>query len=288
MIWLIGNKGMLGSEIEKLLKLKKIDYFATDKDCDITDPAALSSAAADKKIDWIINCSAYTAVDAAEDNEKSAFRINSEGVGNIADIAGRKNAVLIHISTDYVFSGSKKEPYKEEDKPDPESVYGASKASGEKLIMERLKKFFIIRTAWLYGKNGKNFVNTMLTLFTEKERIRVVNDQFGSPTYAADLAKTVIEIVNGKSEEYGIYHFTNGGETTWFDFAREIYRKGERLGILSKPCRIEPVSTDEYPTKAKRPAYSLLSKEKIKNKLNITVPHWKNSLEDYLKKENMQ
>ncbi len=288
MIWLIGNKGMLGSEVESILKLKSLGYFTTDMDCDISSPEALKSAASDKKIDWIINCSAYTAVDAAEDNSVTAFKVNAEGAGNIADIAKNKGAVLIHISTDYVFNGSKQGPYTESDIPDPQGVYGRSKAVGEHLITEKIKKFFIIRTAWLYGKNGSNFVQTMLRLLKEKDNISVVNDQFGSPTYAPDLAELVVHIITCRSKKYGIFHYSNEGELSWFDFAGEIFNIGKTIGILNKSCRIDAVSTSKFPTKAKRPVNSVLSKEKIKQELSITVPDWKDSLKKYLLKEKIQ
>ena len=284
MIWLIGNKGMLGSEVESILKLKNLEYFATDMDCDITDKEALYKAAADIKIDWIVNCSAYTAVDAAEDNKELAFKVNSAGPGNIAEIANIKKAVLIHISTDYVFNGSMKEPYKENDPIDPQGVYGASKAAGEQLITEKIKKFFIIRTAWLYGKNGNNFVKTMLKLFKDKDSIDVVNDQFGSPTYAPDLAEAVMGFINQESENYGIYNYSNEGTISWFDFAKEIYNQGKTTEILNSSCNIQAVSSDKFPTKAKRPVNSVLSKEKIKKELNISVPLWKDSLKNYLRR----
>jgi len=279
---------MLGSEIETLLKKKKLDYYATDKDCDITSLSELNNFTDNKKINWIINCSAYTAVDAAEDNTETAFKVNAEGTGNIADIAKNKDATLIHISTDYVFNGSKQGPYTESDIPNPQGVYGRSKAAGEQLITEKIKKFFIIRTAWLYGRNGNNFVQTMLGLLREKENISVVNDQFGSPTYAPDLAELVVYIITGKSKKYGIFHYSNEGELSWFDFTKEIYNTGKTIGILSKSCRIDAVSTDKFPTKAKRPVNSVLSKEKIKQELNITVPFWKDSLKKYLLKEKIQ
>jgi len=287
MIWLIGNRGMLGSEIEKQLILKKLDYTATDMDCDITSLPALNNFADNKKIEWIVNCSAYTAVDAAEDNRETAYKINAEGTGNIAEIAKTKGAALIHISTDYVFNGSKKEPYTENDPIDPQSIYGASKAAGEKEITETVKKFFVIRTAWLYGRNGNNFVKTMLRLFKEKDSINVVDDQFGSPTYAPDLAETVIEFITRKSKNYGIYHYSNEGKISWFDFAEEIYNQGRSLKILDSSCTIHPVSSGKFPTKAKRPVNSVLCKDKIIEELNISVPFWKDSLKNYLKKEKL-
>lgn len=285
MIWLIGNKGMLGSEVEKQLILKKLDYTATDMDCDITSLSALNSFVDNKKIEWIINCSAYTAVDAAEENRELAFKINADGTENIAKVSKTIGAKLIHISTDYVYNGEKRDPYIETDTLDPQSVYGSSKALGEQKIIETINRFFIIRTAWLYGKNGNNFVKTMLGLFKEKDSIKVVNDQFGSPTYAPDLAEAVIYFITRKSENYGIFHYSNEGGISWFDFAVEIFNTGKLMGIVKTPCKIEAVSSDKFPTKAKRPLNSTLSKDKIRKELNISIPFWKDSLKNYLNKE---
>jgi len=204
MIWLIGNKGMLGTEVESLLIKYRLPYVATDREIDITDCRALRQFSEDKQLYWIINCAAYTAVDKAENEPDLAFKLNADGPLNIARIAGEKQAKLIHISTDYVFDGTKEGAYVEKDSPNPISVYGGSKYEGEKNIQKSLNEYFILRSAWLYGKHGNNFVHTMLRFFREKVEIRVVGDQWGSPTYAPDLAEAILGIVMMNSEAYGI------------------------------------------------------------------------------------
>lgn len=284
MIWLIGNRGMLGSDVESLLKQNKLEYMSSDLEVDITSIEQLRNFVSGKKIDSIINCAAYTAVDRAEDEPDKAFKINAEGASNIARIAKEKNAVLIHISTDYVFDGEKQGPYTEEDEPNPTGVYGKSKHQGELHIQNILKQYYIIRTAWLYGLHGNNFVYTMLTLFKEKESLKVVSDQWGSPTYTKDLAEAIIKIVKRNSSDYGIYHFTNEGKTNWFEFSKSIYTRAKEKGIITRDIDLLPVKTSEYPTKAKRPQNSYLSKEKIKAVFDIHIMHWEDALNIFLNK----
>jgi len=286
MIWLIGNKGMLGQEVEKLFKRKRLSYLASDKEVDITDYPILQEWTKNIKLAWIINCSGYTEVDKAEKEIEKAFLINRDGVRNISKIATEKQAKLIHLSTDYVFNGGKDIPlsYTEDDKTEPINIYGESKLAGEREIKETFEKYFIIRTAWLYGRGGKNFVSTMLKLFKEKEEIKVVSDQWGSPTYTVDLAEIILRIINHDSNKFGIYHFTNEGVTNWYEFVREIYRKSKKLGIIdpNKEVEIRAIETEEYPTPAQRPKCSLLSKEKIKRELNLEIRNWEDALEDFL------
>jgi len=286
MIWLIGNKGMLGQEVEKLLKRKKLTYLVSDKEVDITDYPILQEFTKNIELEWIINCSGYTEVDKAEKEIEKAFLVNRDGVRNISKIAIAKQAKLIHISTDYVFNGEKNThlSYTEDDKTEPINLYGESKLAGEKEIKETLKKYFIIRTAWLYGRGGKNFVSTMLKLFKEKEEIKVVSDQWGSPTYTVDLAEVILKIINNDSDKFGIYHFTNEGVTNWYEFAREIYRKSKKLGIIDSNHEIEirSIETKEYPTPAQRPKWSWLSKEKIKRELNLDIRNCEDALTDFL------
>ena len=286
MIWLIGNKGMLGQEVEKLFKRKRLSYLASDKEVDITNYPILKEFTKNIKLAWIINCSGYTDVDKAEKEIEKAFLINRDGVRNISKIATEKQAKLIHISTDYVFNGEKNMhlSYTEDEKTEPINIYGESKLAGEKEIKETFKKYFIIRTAWLYGRGGKNFVSTMLKLFKEKEEIKVVSDQWGSPTYTVDLAEVILKIINNDSDSFGIYHFTNEGVTNWYEFAREIYRKSKKLGIIdsNKEVEIRGIETKEYPTPAQRPKYSLLSKEKIKRELSLDIRNWEDALTDFL------
>jgi dTDP-4-dehydrorhamnose reductase len=282
MIWLIGNKGMLGSDVEKLLKESNQEFIATDIEVDITDFETLKGYVGDRNVNWIINCAAYTAVDRAEDEPKKAYGINAEGPLNIAKIAQSKGAKLIHISTDYVFDGKKDGPYTEEDAPSPIGVYGKSKLEGENNIQSILENYFIIRTAWLYGKNGNNFVYTMLRLFNEQELVKVVADQWGSPTYSKDLAEVIRYIIGNDNDLYGIYHYTNEGRTTWYEFAKEIYEKARMNELVKQNLSIVPITTSDYPTKAVRPKNSSMSKEKVKSAFRIDVRDWKIALEEFI------
>ena len=286
MIWLIGNKGMLGSDVEKLLKERGLTYWVSDKEVDISDYKVLEKFGKDKEIKWVINCSGYTKVDKAEEEIDEAFRINKDGVRNIALFSAKRQIRLIHISTDYVFDGRKERTvgHSEDDKTNPINIYGKSKLAGEEEIKKILNEYFIIRTAWLYGLKGNNFVYTMLRLFKERDVVKVVEDQWGSPTYTADLAGAILKIIEDNSVSYGIYHFTNEGVTNWYEFAREIYRKSKKLGIIdsNKEVEIRGIETKEYPTPAQRPKCSWLSKEKIKRELNLDIRNWEDALTDFL------
>lgn len=284
MVWLIGCKGMLGTEIARQLKNSNIDYIGTDIDVDITKLEVLEDFAnKNPKIDWIINCSAYTAVDKAEDDKDFANLLNNIGPKNISSVAKKINAKMIHISTDYVFDGTGNIPYTEDMDVKPIGVYGKTKADGEKSVIDSGCEYYIFRTAWLYGYDGKNFVYTMLKLMESKQELSVVSDQKGTPTFAGDLANCVIKTITSKNQiPCGIYHCTDLGEITWYDFACEIYKQGKATGKLSNECKINPCSTDEFPTKAKRPAYSVLSKEKIQQALGITLPMWNESLNVFM------
>ena len=288
MIWLIGNKGMLGTELSYLLEKASLPFKGTDRELDIGDPAALMDFVEKQSapFTWIINCAAYTAVDKAEDDREKCRLLNTEGAQNVSKTANKIGARLIHISTDYVFNGNVNKPYTEEDTTDPIGVYGQSKRDGEVKILEENAKTYIIRTAWLYGKYGNNFVQTMLRLMKEKDEVKVVNDQRGSPTWTRDLSETIITLLNlvneGKIIPYGIYHFTDEGEITWFDFAREIHLQARALGILAKDCEVTPCTSADYPAKVKRPGYSVLDKTKIKTTLNINIPSWDLSLRKFL------
>lgn len=273
---------MLGTDVEQKLKASAFDYSASDMDVDITDIGALRNFSKDKKIEWIINCSAYTAVDKAEDEAGKAFKINADGAGNVALVAKERKAKLIHFSTDYVFDGTKSEAYIENDMTGPIGVYGRSKLKGEENILQTLSEHFIFRISWLYGHHGANFVHTMLRLFGERDEVRVVNDQWGSPTFAEDVADLIIKIIRENSTAYGIYHFTNGGRTTWYEFTREIHRLAKEIGLKKNDIKITPVSTAEYPTKAKRPANSCMSKTKIEKTLGVKIRPWQESLVEFL------
>jgi dTDP-4-dehydrorhamnose reductase len=274
---------MLGSEVETLLRRSGREFVATDLDCDITDPQALAAFANGTSVHWIVNCSAYTAVDKAEDEPEPAYAINETGVRNLAAIARNIGAGLIHVSTDYVFDGTKDGPYTEDDRPHPIGVYGKSKLAGEEAVRRTLDSHYIVRTAWLYGKNGPNFVNTMLRLFRERDEVRVVADQTGSPTYARDLAAAILAFLNaGEAAPFGTYHFSNEGTTTWHAFASHIAERSLALGLQERDPVVAPISSAEYPTKAHRPANSLLDKTKIKGALGLTVRPWEDALEQYL------
>ena len=283
MIWLIGCKGMLGTEIARQFSENKIDFVGTDIDVDITNPQALAKFVNGKDISYIINCSAYTAVDKAESDADFAKKLNEDGPRNIANLANQIHAKMIHISTDYVFDGTGTEPYTEDMSVAPIGVYGRTKAAGEAAVKQNLKEYYIIRTAWLYGWAGKNFVYTMIKAMNTHDSVKVVNDQKGSPTFAGDLANVIIQIINKDDVPYGTYHCTDLGEITWWDFTNEIKQIGVEKGIITnKECKVDPCTTDEYPTPAKRPAYSVVSKYKIQKTLGIKLPDWKESLSKFL------
>jgi len=276
-----GSRGQLGSEIQELSTLYEYNFFFTCRaDLDISDLKSLEAFVNENGIDIIINCAAYTAVDRAESDEQNADTINHLAVKNLAKIAKEKEIKLIHISTDYVFDGKNFKPYAEDDITNPQGVYGKTKLEGEKAMLEiNPKNSIIMRTSWVYSSYGANFVKTMLRLAKEKSELSVVFDQVGSPTYARDLARVALDILS-KIENDGveIYHYSNEGVCSWYDFAKEIMR------MAKLTCMINPIETTEYPTPAKRPHYSLLNKAKIKKDFGIVVPYWKDSLDTCLQK----
>lgn len=279
-----GSKGQLGSELRMLndefLMLNYKCYFTTSTDLDITDFEAVENYIQDNDIKIIINCAAYTAVDKAESDKENADAINHLAVKFLAQISKEYNIKLIHISTDYVFDGTNYKPYKEDDATNPNSVYGETKLSGEKAMQEiNPKNSIIIRTSWVYSSFGNNFIKTMLRLGKEKKELGVIFDQVGTPTYARDLAKTILDILpNIKNDKTEIYNYSNEGVLSWYDFAKEIMR------MAKIDCTINPIETFQYPTPAKRPHFSLLNKSKIKNTFGINIPFWKDSLDECLKK----
>ena len=293
MIWLIGNMGMLGTELSLLMEKSGVEFTGTDREADITSLSALEKKARELQITWIVNCAAYTAVDRAEDDIDSCRSLNVTGAANAALCARNIGARFVHISTDYVFEGKgiaegkSLRPYREDDETAPTGVYGLSKRDGEIEAAQNCPASFIIRTAWLYGKHGSNFVNTMLRLMNEKGEVKVVDDQRGSPTWAFDLASVILTVIRnvdgGKNIPFGIYHYTNEGNISWFDFAKEIYRQGRELGLIKKECDVKPCASGEYPAKVKRPAFSVLDKSKIKTELGIDIPAWDYSLKEYFK-----
>ena len=262
-----------------VLQTHAITFFFKDiEELDITNIDAVASFVYDNKIDCIINTAAYTAVDKAESEPDEAFTINKEGVWNLAHICGEQNAFLIHISTDYVFDGTAATPYRTNTRTNPVSVYGKSKLAGEKAILFEEIPSIIIRTSWLYSKYGHNFLNTMLRLGAEKEEISVVNDQFGAPTNANDLATTILHLIQhtDKITKPTIFHYANEGVTTWYGFATEIMK------IAQLPCKVNSITTSQYPTPATRPAYSVFDLSKIKKQFKIQIPKWEESLHNLL------
>lgn len=275
-ILIIGGNGQLGNCLNKLISEYALDYefHFTDYDTlDITNQKQINEYFSEYEPHYCINVSAYTAVDLAEQEKEKAFAINAEGVRHLAEACSEKGIDLIHISTDYVFSGDTNIPYSEDDFTNPLSVYGTSKLEGENLALENNPKTIIIRTSWLYSEFGKNFVKTMLNLFSTKNELNVVADQFGQPTNANDLAETIMKIISTEEKEYGIFHFSNYPETTWFDFAKKIAE------LSKSKIKINPITTDQYPTPAKRPMRSTMCLDKIENSYNIESKYWENSLE---------
>ncbi|MFW6015265.1 MAG: dTDP-4-dehydrorhamnose reductase [bacterium] len=271
-----GAKGQLGSDVIKVLNQLGIENVGVDiDDFDITNKKQTESYIFNYKPDVVVHCAAYTAVDNAEDNQDTCYSINVEGTGNIAEACEKLDAKMVYISTDYVFYGEGKEPHKESKQTNPINYYGYSKAQGELVVTDILDKYYIIRTSWVYGKNGNNFVKTMLKLAKTKEEINVVDDQIGSPTYTRDLAVLICDIIQTKS--YGVYHGVNEGYCSWYDFALSIFEK-TRVNI-----KVNPIQSADYPTRAKRPLNSRLSKENLDNNGFERLPDWDDALLRFLK-----
>lgn len=283
-ILVTGAYGQLGSEMKKAVSdhESNLKFFFTDVDSlDITDADALDQYVKANNINYIVNCAAYTAVDKAEDDQELCYKINRDAVVNIGRVAMNNRAKVIHISTDYVFDGMGTHPYVETDTVNPQSVYGKSKQEGEAGLLQVCHESIIIRTSWLYSIFGNNFVKTMIRLGREKDALNVVSDQTGTPTNAADLAKSIVHILDyseANDFEPGIYHYSNEGITTWYDFARTIHKYA---GI--ETCKVTPITTDQYPTRATRPKYSVLDKAKIKTTFNLFIPRWEDSLQECIK-----
>lgn len=273
-ILVTGAHGQLGSCLRREFDREpQLEVVYTDSDTlNITDREAVERFLGDHRFDIVINCAAYTAVDKAETDEILCSAINTVAVGNLGEAAVRTGAKVIHISTDYVFSGQGFRPYEENDEPYPQGIYGRTKLEGEGLLTSFCQNAVIIRTAWLYSEFGKNFVKTMLALAETKPEISVVADQIGSPTYAGDLAKAIIHIIKGKEWHPGIYHYTNEGVASWYDFAKAIFE------ISGRNVPVNPIPTSVYPTPATRPLYSVLSKAKIKKTFDVEIPYWRDSL----------
>lgn len=291
-IALIGAKGMLASMIRERAPQNCFLHLFDLPEFDLTRRSQVMAELQSLAPDVIINCAAFTNVDGAETDQTAAMSVNGEAVGYLAEAACAVDAVLVHISTDYVFDGQSSEPYVETDATNPQSVYGQSKLAGEQALLESgLEKYYIVRTSWLYGPSGKNFVETILRLAAEKEELGVVNDQVGSPTYTADLADAVFALLespefssaSARRRPYGIYHFANEDRCSWYGFAKEIVALAMQGGIPLRIKKILPIGTDDYPLPAPRPVFSVLSKEKYCHATGETVPSWQEGLARYFK-----
>ena len=286
-VLITGSNGQLGSEIKELASdYENLECIFRDlPELDICDTKALTTCIVDENINAVINCAGYTAVDKAEEEEQIAQKVNSEGVLNLVNALKKVDGKLIHISTDYVFDGNHSQPYKETDPVSPIGVYGETKRAGELAVLNSSIDAIVIRTSWLYSVYGNNFVKTMLRLGNVKESIQVVFDQIGTPTYAKDLAKTCLDILSNAgstniSKKGSLYHYSNEGVTSWYDFAKAI------MEISNIDCNIIPIETKDYPTQAIRPLYSVLDKSKITSDFKVTIPHWRDSLANCIKKIN--
>lgn len=275
-VFVTGVKGQLGYDVVKELEKRGLEAYGVDIDeMDITDAASVNEVIKGAAPDAVIHCAAYTAVDAAEDNEEICRKVNAEGPQNIANVCRELDIPMIQISTDYVFEGIGERAWEPEDERKPVSVYGQTKYEGELAVQNTLDKYFIVRIAWVFGINGKNFVKTMLNLGKTRDKLTVVCDQFGSPTYTYDLAKLLVDMV--QSDKYGVYHATNEGFCNWYEFACEIFKQA---GVQ---VEVAPVTSDQYPTKAKRPFNSRMSKDKLEANGFSRLPDWKDALQRYLK-----
>ena len=276
-IIVIGSNGQLGNCIRKIAPDFELDYefiFTDSQTLDITDEDQVNKFFNENKPYFCINASAYTAVDLAEKEKEKAFAVNADGVAHLAQACKNNKATFIHVSTDYVFDGETNLCYSEDDFTNPIGVYGESKLKGEELALEANKKTIILRTSWLYSEFNKNFVKTMLNLFSQKEELGVVGDQFGQPTNANDLAEAIMDIIEAPQKTYGIFHFSNYPETTWFEFAKKIAE------LSKSSIQLNALTTEQYPTPAKRPKRSTMCLDKIEEVYKIEPKHWENSLEE--------
>lgn len=294
MIWITGAQGLLGQNLVEVFEDHGLSVLATGGEVDIGDWERVKSFAQEENlashVRWIINCAAYTNVEKAEEDPAACWKTNSEGPAHLVCLARQAQARLVQISTDYVFSGKAlamgrcPNPYTEGDRPEPLSVYGASKLQGEKAVLT-IPGGMVLRTAWLFGPRGKSFVDTLLEKMKTQPVVDVVSDQQGCPTYSEDLCQTLLKIVQEKHPMSGIWHFANSGSCTRFDLAQEILRQGQSLGLVGHRVEIRPVPSDFFPTKAPRPPWSVLSTQKIANRLNLKIRPWQEALGAYLQKK---
>ena len=282
-ILVTGSNGQLGMSIQEIkgqFTENIVFHFTDANELDISNEKAVRNFFKNKNYDYCINCAAYTAVDNAEDNKDLAYAINADGSKYLAKVCDEYNCIFIHVSTDFVFDGTKEEPYTTLDQPRPLNIYGASKLEGERLIQKVTKKYFIIRTSWVYSEFGNNFVKTMIKLGKEKDRLDAVSDQIGSPTYARDLAHFLLKIILDKNHKYGIYHFSNEGVLSWYDFAQAIIK------LSNSETKVFPVSSSDYKTKAERPKFSVMNKDETITVFNIELEPWQNSLKTCVRNLN--
>lgn len=274
-ILVTGCNGQLGSEMQVAAnRFPSFQYIYTDvAELDICDKNTLDAFVKENAVNIIVNCAAYTAVDKAEDDIELCYKINRDAVKNIGEVASENNLKVVHVSTDYVFDGTNYLPYTEDLPVCPATVYGKSKLEGEQALMESCGQAVILRTAWLYSSFGNNFVKTMIKLGTERESLNVIFDQVGTPTYAADLADAILCLLSNETFVPGIYHYSDEGVCSWYDFTKTIHR------IAKVTCNVQPIETKDYPARTPRPHYSVLNKSKIKSTYNISIPHWEESLE---------
>jgi dTDP-4-dehydrorhamnose reductase len=273
-IVVFGASGQLGNCLKKVAEEKGIDeiYFPHESEANILDKDAIKAIFEKYKPAYAINCAAYTAVDKAEDELDLARKINKTGAENLAEACKAYQTIFVHISTDFVFKGDTPNPLVEDDIAEPISVYGLTKLEGEQDIIRIMDEYFILRTSWLYSEFGNNFVKTMLKFGAERDMLKIIADQAGTPTYGIDLAGCILEIITSGSKAYGIYHYSNEGVTSWYDFAKSIF------DLSGTDVKVLPIRTAEYPTKATRPAYSVMDKTKIKTTFGIEIPYWRDSL----------
>lgn len=273
-ILVTGSAGQLGQAIQSIsVKQTEIDFvFCDSAALDITDKTNCERIFKQYQPDYCINTAAYTAVDQAEKEAEKAYLVNVTGVKNLAEVCLETQTVLVHLSTDFIFDGISDRPYREDDKPNPKSIYGQTKLEGEQVIIRLLKDFYIIRTSWVYSEFGHNFMKTMLKLAQSRQELKVVDDQIGTPTNAVELAGVIIDMIKRKYENYGIYNFSNEGQCSWYEFALEIFR------INKVDIKVDPIASSEFPTLATRPHYSVLDKQKIKNIFEIVPNNWQRSI----------
>lgn len=283
-ILVIGAGGQLGQCLKTVAERRGINdiVFPAEQDANILDASGLNDLLTTEQPAFVINCAAYTAVDKAEDEIDLAKAINETGAGYLASACLVNGATLIHVSTDFVFEGNEVKLLKEDDIAKPINIYGVTKLDGEKVVSSKLPAHFIIRTSWLYSEYANNFVKTMLKLGAERDELNIIADQVGTPTYAIDLANAIFDIISSSSAAYGIYHYSNEGVTSWFDFAKAIF------DISETAVKVNPIPGSAYPTKAIRPAFSVMDKSKIKDTFNIEIPYWRDSLVECIKQIKIQ